>query len=140
MFVTPDKLEHMSVRADVRQWLAENWDPERPLPEWRSILADSGWACPTWPTEWYGRGLSAGDAAVVAEEFARAGAVGAAAGAGMGLAAPTILAHGSDELKRTFLRRIITGEDKWCQLFSEPGNGSDLAGLTTKAEQDGDGW
>ncbi|HXZ86849.1 MAG TPA: acyl-CoA dehydrogenase family protein, partial [Myxococcota bacterium] len=66
----------------------------------------------------------------------RAGAVGTPGGGGFGLAAPTILEHGSDDLKRRLLRRIITGEDTWCQLFSEPGSGSDLAGLTTRAELD----
>src|SRR5687767_1179339 len=126
------------VRDEVRTWLEETWDPERPLLEWRGLLADSGWACPTWPTEYYGRGLSPAEAGVVAKEFAAVGAVGAATGSGMALAAPTILEHAPDELKRRLLRRIITGEDKWCQLFSEPGNGSDLAGLTTRADRDGD--
>ncbi|HUQ40593.1 MAG TPA: acyl-CoA dehydrogenase family protein [Acidimicrobiales bacterium] len=128
------------VRDEVRAWLAESWDAERPLLEWRSLLADAGWGCPTWPLRWFGRGLDAAGAAVVQQEFARAGAVGAASGSGMGLVAPTILEHGSDEVKRLLLRRILTGEDKWCQLFSEPGNGSDLAGLTTRAERDGDEW
>ena len=128
------------VRDEVRQWLDEWWDPERPLGEWRSILADSGWGSPTWPREFYGRGLSGDEAAVVAQEFARVGAVGPAAGSGMALAAPTILAHAAEELKSRLLRGILTGEDKWCQLFSEPGNGSDLAGLTTHAVQDGDEW
>src|SRR5437764_2723153 len=128
------------VAEEVRQWLDETWDAERPLLEWRQILADSGWGCPTWPTEWYGRGLSGGQAVEVARVFADVGAVGPATGSGMTLAAPTILAHGSDDLKRTLLRRIITGEDKWCQLFSEPGNGSDLAGLSTRADRDGDEW
>ncbi|MEZ5234928.1 MAG: acyl-CoA dehydrogenase family protein [Acidimicrobiales bacterium] len=66
--------------------------------------------------------------------------VGVAAGVGMSLAAPTILTHGSDDVKSRFLRATLTGEYKWCQLFSEPGSGSDLAGLTTKAELDGDEW
>ena len=74
------------------------------------------------------------------EEFHRAGAVGAATGVGMSLAAPTIHAHGSDDVKRRFLRPMATGEHKWCQLFSEPGSGSDLAGLTTRADRDGDEW
>ncbi len=128
------------VRDEVRTWLAEHWDPERPLADWRQIVVDSGWACPTWPVQWYGKGLPPVLAGVVTEEFDRVGAVGAAGGSGMTLAAPTILAHGSDLLKRTLLRRIATGEDTWCQLFSEPGNGSDLAGLSTRADRDGDEW
>jgi alkylation response protein AidB-like acyl-CoA dehydrogenase len=130
----------MSTAESARQWLAEHWDPSLGLVEWRTQLVDSGWACPSWPAEWYGRGLPAADDQVVAEEIQRAGAVGPPLGSGMGLAAPTILAHGSDDLKRRILRRTITGEDTWCQLFSEPSNGSDLAGLTTRAEVDGDEW
>ena len=76
----------------------------------------------------------------MAEELRRVGAPGAATGVGMSLAAPTILEHGSPALKARYLRRILTGEDKWCQLFSEPGSGSDLAGLTTRADRDGDEW
>ena len=135
-----DRSEAADVRREVEAWLAQWWDPERPLVEWRGLLADSGWGCPAWPTEWYGRGLANGLAAVVAEVFAEVGAVGPAAGAGMALAAPTILEHGSPDARRRLLRPIVTGEDKWCQLFSEPGNGSDLAGLTTRAERDGDEW
>ena len=126
-----------SVRREVRAWLEANWDPNLSLLEWRGRLADSGWGCPTWPTQWYGRGLPVALADVVAEEFERAGAVGTPTGGGMTLAAPTILEHGSDDLKRRLLRPIVTGEDTWCQLFSEPGSGSDLAGLTTRAELDG---
>jgi alkylation response protein AidB-like acyl-CoA dehydrogenase len=130
----------VTVRDDVRAWLDEHWDPERPLRDWRELLADSGWGAPAWPAQYYGRGLSDADAAAVAAEFDRAGAVGPPIGSSMALAAPTILHHGSDDLKRRLLRRILTGEDKWCQLFSEPGSGSDLAGLTTRAERDGDEW
>jgi alkylation response protein AidB-like acyl-CoA dehydrogenase len=74
--------ETASVRDEVRTWLEGNWDPERPLAEWRSILADSGWGCPTWPVQWYGRGLRPSLAGVVTEEFRRTGAVGTATGAG----------------------------------------------------------
>jgi alkylation response protein AidB-like acyl-CoA dehydrogenase len=128
------------VRTEVRAWIEEAWDPERPLVEWRRLLADSGWAVPSWPVECYGRGLPAEADAIVAEELTRAGAVGVPVGVGIGLAAPTILAHGSPELKPRLLHRIVTGEDMWCQLFSEPGSGSDLAGLTTRADRDGDEW
>src|SRR5579862_1570872 len=128
------------VRVEVRDWLAATWDPDRPLAEWRGLLADSGWAAPGWPSEWHGQGLSADLAAVADAERQAFGAVGPPIGSAMNLAAPTLLAHGSDALKGRLLRRILTGEDKWCQLFSEPGNGSDLAGLTTRAERDGDEW
>src|SRR5438105_3294777 len=129
-----------SVRREVEGWLDQWWDPDRPLVEWRGVLADSGWGCPTWPTEWYGKGFSPELAAVVSEAFALVGAVGPAAGAGMALAAPTILEHGSADVKGRLLRPMVTGEDKWCQLFSEPGSGSDLAGITTRADRDGDEW
>lgn len=128
------------VPGEVRAWLGKNWNPELSLLAWRRLLAESGWGCPTWPREWYGRGLPVGLADVVNEEFERVGAVGVPQGVGMTLAALTILEHGSDELKRRFLRPILTGEDTWCQLFSEPGSGSDLAGLTTRADRDGDDW
>src|SRR2546425_350949 len=116
------------VRLDARRWIEANWNPERPLVEWRRLLADSGWAVPSWPVELYGRGLPAEADAVVAQELSRVGAVGVPVGVGIGLAAPTILAHGSAELKARLLHRVLTGEDMWCQLFSEPGSGSDLAG------------
>jgi alkylation response protein AidB-like acyl-CoA dehydrogenase len=128
------------VRAQVVAWLAQAWDPELSLREWRIRLADSGWGCPTWPREWCGRGLPAATAGVVAEELARAGAVGPPGGVGVSLAGPTILEHGSDELKQRFIRPTVTGEIGWCQLFSEPGAGSDIAGLTTTARPDGDAW
>ncbi|HEX7354442.1 MAG TPA: acyl-CoA dehydrogenase family protein, partial [Mycobacteriales bacterium] len=129
-----------ALRDEVRRWLAAAWDPDLSLRAWRERLADSGWGCPTWPLAWCGRDLSASLAGVVAEEMARAGAVGPAEGVGMTLAAPTLLAHGSEDLKRRYIRPTFTGETSWCQLFSEPGAGSDLAGLTTRAERDGDGW
>jgi alkylation response protein AidB-like acyl-CoA dehydrogenase len=128
------------VAADVRAWLAGNWDPDLPLREWRERFVSSGWACPSWPERFYGRGLPPDADAVVAAELRAAGAVGTPTGAGMGLAAPTILEHGSDDVKARFLRAIATGEHTWCQLFSEPGSGSDLAGLTTTAVRDGDEW
>ena len=129
-----------SVREEVRAWLEANWNPELSLLEWRNLLADSGWGCPTWPEQWFGRGLPVKVADVVSAELRRIGAVGVAGGGGMGLAGATILEHGSDEIKRRLLRPIITGEHTWCQLFSEPGSGSDLAGLTTRADFDGEVW
>jgi alkylation response protein AidB-like acyl-CoA dehydrogenase len=129
-----------TVAAEVSAWLAARWDPDLSLVAWRELLADAGWGAPTWPTEWCGRGLPAAMADVVERELDRVGAVGPPQGSGMLLAAPTILQHGSDDLKARLLRPIVTGEHTWCQLFSEPGSGSDLAGLTTRAERDGDEW
>jgi alkylation response protein AidB-like acyl-CoA dehydrogenase len=134
------KITDAEVREEVRQWLAANWDPDMPLVEWRSKLADSGWGMPQWPREWYGRGLPVALARVVEEEFANVGAVGAARSGVRLLAAATLLEHGSDAQKKKFLRRIVTGEDTWCQFFSEPGSGSDLAGATTRADLKGDFW
>jgi alkylation response protein AidB-like acyl-CoA dehydrogenase len=129
-----------AVRAGVREWLAAQWDPELELTAWRGRLVDAGWACPTWPRAWYGRELPPWADGVVAEALGALGAVGNPFGVGFGLAAPTLLAHGSDDLKRRMLRATLTGASTWCQLFSEPGSGSDLAGLTTRAERDGDEW
>jgi alkylation response protein AidB-like acyl-CoA dehydrogenase len=133
----PDEL---GVRAELRAWLATAWDPDMGLAAWRERLVDAGWAVPTWPREWYGRGLPAWADRAVADELRAIGAVGAPLGAGMSLAAPTMREHGSDDLRRRVLRRTLTGELHWCQLFSEPGAGSDLAGLTTTAVRDGDEW
>ena len=135
-----EEREATAVRDEVGSWLQEHWDPELPLLEWRGLLADSGWGCPAWPREWYGKGLASSLTRVVKEEFSAIGAVGTGSAAGVSLAANTILAHGSDDLKAAYLRPIVTGEHKWCQLFSEPGSGSDLAGLTTRAIRDGDEW
>ena len=129
-----------SVRAEARAWLEENWNPDQGLVEWRNKLADSGWGAPHWPKEWHGRDLPVGMVPVVDEEFDRIGAVGVAKMGIRTLAAATILTHGTDMHKGKFLRRILTGEDTWCQLFSEPGSGSDLAGATTRAELKGNKW
>src|SRR5579871_4372817 len=129
-----------SVRSDVRAWLKDNWDPSLGLVEWRLKLCDSGWGAPHWPKEWYGRDLPVKFNAVVDEEFARIGAVGVAKAGIRTLAAATILAHGTDLHKQKFLKRILTGEDTWCQLFSEPGSGSDMAGAVTRADKRGNKW
>lgn len=133
-------MEDWSTRSDadirnaVRGWLEENWDPDRSLAEWRGMLVDSGWGAPTWPVEWHGRNLSDPQGQIVQQEFDRIGAVSVARTGIRTLAAATILTHGNQMHKATFLRRILTGEDTWCQLFSEPGSGSDLAGAITRAD------
>ncbi|MGO9557775.1 MAG: acyl-CoA dehydrogenase family protein [Acidimicrobiales bacterium] len=130
--------DETSLLGELRHWLTENWDPDVSLVEWRSLLVDAKWACPSWPVDWFGRGLAPRFDAVVGDELAAMGAVGPAAGVGMALAAPTLLAHGSDALKEKYLRPTLTGAITWCQLFSEPGSGSDLASLSTRADRDGD--
>ena len=129
-----------SIRKEVRGWLDANWNPNLGLVEWREKLCESGWGAPHWPKEWYGRDLPVKFNAVVDEEFARIGAIGVAKAGIRTLAAATILAHGTDLHRQKYLKRILTGEDTWCQLFSEPGSGSDLAGAMTRAEFKGNRW
>jgi alkylation response protein AidB-like acyl-CoA dehydrogenase len=133
---------HADIRSELRAWIAANWDPDLSLARWRALLADSGWACPAWPRDWCGRGLPPAAAAVVAGVLAADGVPGPPDGVGVALAAPVIIEYAPDELKRRLIRATVTGELTWCQLFSEPGAGSDLAGLATRAirdEPDGDG-
>lgn len=129
-----------SVREEARAWLGENWNPNSDLFEWRNKLADSGWGLPNWPSDWYGRDLPVGLVPIVEEEFHRVGALPIPKSGIRMLAAATILNHGTEMHKQKFLRRIVTGQDVWCQLFSEPGSGSDLAGATTKAVMVGNKW
>jgi alkylation response protein AidB-like acyl-CoA dehydrogenase len=133
--VTPE-----SVRAQLAGWVAGHWDPDMSLREWRRLLARSGWAAPSWPQRWHGKGMPAWADDLAASELIRLGAVGTPVGSAMALAAPTILAHGPDWCRERFLPAILTGEQTWCQLFSEPGAGSDLAGLSTSAVLDGGEW
>ena len=129
-----------TVRREVQAWLKANWDPDLSLIEWRTRLTDAGWGMPDWPEQWYGKGFPPLLAAAVEEEFLKFGAVGVAKAGIRLLAGATLLEHGNDAQKEQFLRRILTGEDTWCQLFSEPGSGSDLAGSTTRAVKQGDHW
>jgi len=135
-----NEVNEATVREEVRTWLEANWDPNLGLVEWREILIDSGWGAPTWPTDWFGKGYSDAMGRTIDEVFAEIGAVTVARTGIRNLAAATILAHGTDLHKKKFLRRILTGEDTWCQLFSEPGSGSDLAGATTRADKKGNKW
>ncbi len=128
------------VRTEVKDWLAENWDPDLSVGDWWALLGPSGWGFPTWPAESFGKGLSRAEARVVSDELEAAGALPAPGGLGSMLAGPTIIAHGNDEQKQRYLSDIVTGRMAWCQLFSEPEAGSDLAGLRTSALRDGDEW
>jgi alkylation response protein AidB-like acyl-CoA dehydrogenase len=125
------------VRGEVREWVQAHWDPSLRLRDWRELLVNSGWAVPSWPLQWHGKGMPPWADDIVRDEIQAAGAV---ATVPAGLAGPTILEQGPDAMRERFLRPLLIGEEVWCQLFSEPSAGSDLAGLTTTAVLDGDEW
>lgn len=141
-------------RIEIRAWLKENlpegwFDPDFKLSDtertefnenWTKKLFEGGWICATWPKEYGGKGLSTMEGVVLAEEFARARAPMRADFFGDTLVGPTILANGTEEQKKYFLPKIQSGEMSWCQGFSEPDSGSDLASLKTTAVLDGDEW
>ena len=108
--------------------------------QWQRRLAEAGWVGIDWPAEYGGRGASAVQVAIFNAEYARSGAAQLVNRVGINLAGPTLLAHGTAEQCRRWLPGITTAEDIWCQLFSEPGAGSDLAGLRTRAEKVEGGW
>jgi len=110
---------------------------ERARP-WQTLLAEHGWAGITWPAEYGGRGGTAAEAAIFGEEAMGFGLPTGAFAVGVRMAGPTIIAHGTDEQKARYLSPMLKGDEVWCQLFSEPGAGSDLAGLSTRAVRDGD--
>jgi len=126
--------------AAVREWLSENWDPDLTVAQWWERLGLAGWSAPLLPTDAFGRGLSRADSVAVMRAIGEFGALGPPAGLGLLLAAPSIATHGTPEQINEYVRDIVTGQKAWCQLFSEPGAGSDLAGLTSKAELDGEEW
>ena len=103
---------------------------------WEQKLAEGGWTCVGWPKEHGGRGASIEQQVVFFEEYARAGSPGRVGHIGEGLAGPTIIAFGSDEQKKKYLPGIVSGKELWCQGYSEPGAGSDLANVKTKARLD----
>jgi len=107
---------------------------------WQSVLFEHGWAAVTWPREYGGRGLGPIEQIIWNQELAGAGFGESLFVVGVGMAGPTIIAHGTEEQKERFLAPMLRGEEIWCQLFSEPGAGSDLAGLACRAEQEGDEW
>ena len=141
-------------RTEIRAWLEENlpdgWFDEgfRMTPEekkqfnedWTHRLFEGGWICATWPEEYGGKGLTTMQGVVLAEEFAKAKAPMRADFFGDTLVGPTILMNGTEEQKKFFLPKILDGSMRWCQGFSEPDSGSDLASLKTTAVQDGDEW
>jgi alkylation response protein AidB-like acyl-CoA dehydrogenase len=108
--------------------------------EWEQHLAAHKWSCIGWPVEWGGRAASLAEQVIFAEEYARAGVPGRVNHIGIELAGPTLLAFGTEEQKRRFLPDIAAGKSIFCQGFSEPGAGSDLASVRTKARLEGDQW
>lgn len=141
-------------RTEIRAWLEENlpdgWfdegfemtDEERKQfnQEWPQKLFEGGWICATWPSEYGGKGLSTMQGVALAEEFARAKAPMRGDFFGDTLVGPTLLQWGTEEQKQEFLPGILKGQTSWCQGFSEPNSGSDLASLKTTAVLDGDQW
>ncbi|WP_153504791.1 acyl-CoA dehydrogenase family protein [Cumulibacter manganitolerans] len=128
----------MSIRDEVRAWLAENWRPGDDPRAFREKAVDTGWLAPSWSTDWFGKGLSAHDAEVVGEEFQRVGAPGRLDRDH--LHARVIYELGTEELKRSYLRGLLTDQLEGCLLYSEPGAGSDLASVRTTAVREGDQW
>jgi alkylation response protein AidB-like acyl-CoA dehydrogenase len=108
--------------------------------DWQRTKAEAGWAGLTWPVEYGGRGLSGLLQGIFLEEESHFDVPPGMFAQAIGMVGPSIIVHGTEEQKTTFLPSILRGEQVWCQLFSEPNAGSDLAGLRTKAELDGDEW
>ena len=149
---TPQEAEF---RAEVRDWLKAHGKPltgprkgmegvelddVRRAQEWQAQKADANWACITWPVEYGGRGATSIEKVIWHQEEAAYDTYADIFGIGQGMLGPTIMAHGTQEQKDEYLRPLLRGDKIWCQLFSEPGAGSDLAGLRTSAVRDGDDW
>ena len=149
--------EHEAFRAEARDWLVTQLHgefasvrgrggpgDEHALFEerhaWERALGAAGWTCLSWPREYGGRDASLLEQVMFYEEYARAGGPGRVGLVGEGLIGPTILHFGSDDQRARFLPRIASGDELWCQGYSEPNAGSDLANLSTRAELDGDEW
>ncbi|MGH7900083.1 MAG: acyl-CoA dehydrogenase family protein, partial [Candidatus Binatia bacterium] len=145
----------LAYRSRLRHWLEAHVpkaDPSEPSPipgsdaevafleRWQQTLSAAGWCGLTWPKEYGGQGATFVEQVIYDEEMARAQAPELINRVGVNNVGPTLIAHGTEEQKRLFLAKILSAEDIWCQLFSEPGAGSDLAALRTKAERDGDGY
>jgi len=150
MRLTRSDAEHR-IADEVRKFLATNMpDPHAEpidfderiawLREWQRSLNEAGLVNIAWPVELGGRGATLGEQMVVEEELARAGAPELIGVVGLGVVGPSIVAHASDEQKRRWVPRILSAEEIWCQGFSEPDAGSDLASLRTVAEDRGDHW
>jgi len=147
VIVASDQEAGDTLRSAVRSWLDEHWRAGLDPRAWRANVVDDGWAAPSWPAAFYGRGVERALSSIVAEEFARVGApcggldsVPSQLAIELHIAGNTVVAFGQDSLKRELLRPILMGDRRACLLYSEPGAGSDLAALQTRAERDGDEW
>jgi alkylation response protein AidB-like acyl-CoA dehydrogenase len=136
-------------RDELRSWLADNHPGEEPTGDeaafdfrrsWQRKLNDAGWAGLSWPKDYGGRGATLIEQAIFNEETARAGTPTVANVLGLAMGGPTVIAHGTEEQKRRYLPPILSAEEIWCQGFSEPESGSDLASLKTRAVRDGNEW
>ncbi len=144
-----DSPEEAAFRKEARAWLEDNVPSKeefKGLDEvgqaklWQKRKYDAGWACISWPKEFGGRGASPIENVIWNTEEAKYELPGAIFSIGQGMAAPTMMMWADDEAKARYLPKLASGEEVWCQLFSEPAGGSDLAALRTKAEKDGDEW
>ena len=142
-----DTPEEAAFRKECRDWLEANHP--QPLErgedriawgkKWQKKKQEAGWSCLTWPKEYGGRGATTMQSIIFNEEQAKYGIVDVF-GIGTGICAPTLMAFMTDDDKKRFLPKLASGEEIWCQLFSEPGAGSDLAALSTRAIREGDEW
>ena len=140
--------DDVAFRDELRGWLAEHTPPDidvaatfdeaEKLRDWQRTLHSGRWVGIHWPEEYGGRGASLLQVAIYNAELARARAPQILGRAGVNLVGPTLISHGTEEHRKRWLPKILSAEEIWCQLFSEPGAGSDLAGLSTKAEKRGD--
>jgi len=151
-----DTPEEAKYRAEVRAWLDKNAvrksqskDAEqvKTLDEllvkskaWQAKKAENGYACITWPKEWGGGGGTTIQNVIYGQEEGNYAVTGSVFAIGLGMCIPTVMYWGSDEHKARFVKPAVRGDEIWCQLFSEPAGGSDVAGLRTRAEKDGDEW
>ena len=137
---TPQSMRTPPASADDVCWGGKKGRYSDDTLRWLALMAERGWTAPTWPREYGGGGLSKEEAKVLAEEMAKQKLRPALIGFGLEMIGPLLLQTGNEEQKREHLPRIVRGEIRWCQGYSEPGAGSDLAGLQTRAVHDGDDY
>lgn len=128
----------MGFNDEVQSWITNNWNLDLTLREWWQRLADSGYAFPAWPKNFGGLGSTVSQTREIHRLLGEAGTIGAPTGIAPNMGAATIFSHGNDEQRERFIPGVANGTELWCQLFSEPGAGSDLASLGTRAIRDGD--